>query len=1456
MKTLKRILSVILVASMIFTSNAMITLAESAEGATITETIGEETISIEASSETVIVETSETAVGVNADIVGAKLGEPEDGATETSVNASETTVAASETTVGANTDTENVGANTENVGANTENVGANTENVGASEITVGANEATVGANARGARVDDIATASDAEEDNNVAADIEEIKIASASTAEIKTNDEELFGANTVYYAIAQNATTLQTKLYFSSSDLSTNTTIGTIIESGTVGTYDNQADRPWRREAYPISDAEILDNIKPTSMKNWFYNVDFSNSITGFDKIDTSDVTDMTGLFRQNFGITSLDLSSWDTSNVTTMERMFQDCVSLTSLNISGFNTSNVTNTSHMFNNCRALTTLDVSHFDTSNVTDMSGMFLYCLGLTSLDISNFNTSNVTVMAGMFGNSENITTITLPATLDTSHVTNMGNMFGNCKQLTTIDLSHFNTTSVTEMRRMFINCEALTALDLSTFNTNAVTNMNSMFSGCTGIDTITVSSDFVTTNVTDSTDMFANCTSLEGSQGTTLSSVGDVTDKTYARIDGGTAAPGLFSGTATPPATPIEILSISGLPNPSGEGDHILPAGNVTALNLSNLKINVKNDDNSTSEINYTGHESDFTFEPATLATSTTSLKIKYRNTLEKTIDNIFVYATTDIKNITGVAHTPTKTVYATGEAFDPTGLEIQVTQFDGTTTTKTYATNPSDFTFTPNPITAGTTGVTVKYGRYDNCTYVIPIVTVKKASTFTVNDGGIDKYYVAGETITAANFHNLTLNVTNEDSTTETITYATHPEYFTFNPALGTPLTSNQNDIKISYGGKTVSVPIVVEPTGNASGATEGTPPTRTNYTTGDPFDPRGLIITVTYPGGITKTIEYNDETKNDFTFSPNPFATPAEPLTSDMDHVTVIYKGATTNIPVNVRKEISTFTVINGPTNTEYSKGDKFDPTGIKVRLTFTDNTTEDIEYSDTTKDMFTFTPDLSHEFDNTDVGNKVQISISGLTPQAIDDMDEVANDSVVAVMLDADGNPQVVHNISRDDFIHALDDAINNGAIGFHEYTADGINDAKNKYDKYAPKTMNKDEAIAKHDEYVAAGLTTSKFIAATYDRPVPEDITVPADTPVKKTYTIGDTFDPTGLEIVATYADGTTAVIKYTDYPDDFTFKPALNTKLTLDTTEIIVTYKGIVIHIPLTINKVNVSNIVVPSNVQVKRTYTEGDKFDPTGLAITVNYINGASEIIKYDDHKNEFTFNPNLNTTLTTRNTKIDITYAGKTISLALEVNEEINPNPYHPSGDGGNSGGGSDPSRGPMGDLTKNPEYANLVNEQGSREVNTSNNLPTTDLMTDTTLVFNLLAYPENAAAPKINAVDINGNQGYGQWQHVPGTTTWYFVSGNFNKPTEPVGFLRNGWYNLGWKGESNWYNFDNGGVMRIGWYQENNKIYYLEADLNSSWYGRAVVGTKVIGGITYNFGNDGALIP
>ena len=109
----------------------------------------------------------------------------------------------------------------------------------------------------------------------------------------------------------------------------------------------------------------------------------------------------MIGYFDGFNKMTSIDLSSLDTSQVTNMNGMFSRCMSLTSLDISNFDTSQVTNMSSMFIFCYGLTSLDVSNLDTSKVTDMSGMFFGCSSLISLDVSNSDTSNVTDMSGMF-----------------------------------------------------------------------------------------------------------------------------------------------------------------------------------------------------------------------------------------------------------------------------------------------------------------------------------------------------------------------------------------------------------------------------------------------------------------------------------------------------------------------------------------------------------------------------------------------------------------------------------------------------------------------------------------------------------------------------------------------------------------------------------------------------------------------------------------------------------------------------------------------------------------------------------------------------------------------------------------------------------------------------------------------------------------------------------------------
>ena len=116
------------------------------------------------------------------------------------------------------------------------------------------------------------------------------------------------------------------------------------------------------------------------------------------------------GMFLTSIVETSFKGS--DTSKVTDMSSMFNDCNGLTSLDLSNFNTSNVTNMRNMFNDCTNLTSLDVSNFNTSKVTDMSSMFDSCSNLTSLTLSGWDMSKVTDTTDMFNGCGKLSTITM------------------------------------------------------------------------------------------------------------------------------------------------------------------------------------------------------------------------------------------------------------------------------------------------------------------------------------------------------------------------------------------------------------------------------------------------------------------------------------------------------------------------------------------------------------------------------------------------------------------------------------------------------------------------------------------------------------------------------------------------------------------------------------------------------------------------------------------------------------------------------------------------------------------------------------------------------------------------------------------------------------------------------------------------------------------------------------
>lgn len=310
----------------------------------------------------------------------------------------------------------------------------------------------------------------------------------------------------------------------------------------------------------------FCNNVQPTSMYQWFYNLKKLTSIEGIENLNTSKTTDMTEMFYDCESLTALNLSGWYMKNVKyasgmfcgcknlkklkigtawisnddargnakamqkapdnadgDMSYMFAGCSSIDSLDLRGLNTQNVRNLEYMFggwyemkdgfavyNYDYNLKYIDISNFNTSNVTDMGWMFERCSSLTNVDVSNLKTDNVTNMNNMFSMCQSLTSLDV-SNFNTTNVTCMSGMFDGCSSLTSLDIRNFNTDNVTDMSGMFSDL-SLASINISNLNTTNVTSMRGMFSYCRKLKSLDLS-NFKTANVTDMGSMFNDCSSL-------------------------------------------------------------------------------------------------------------------------------------------------------------------------------------------------------------------------------------------------------------------------------------------------------------------------------------------------------------------------------------------------------------------------------------------------------------------------------------------------------------------------------------------------------------------------------------------------------------------------------------------------------------------------------------------------------------------------------------------------------------------------------------------------------------------------------------------------------------------------------------------------------------------------------------------------------------------------------
>ena len=98
---------------------------------------------------------------------------------------------------------------------------------------------------------------------------------------------------------------------------------------------------------------KLLDKVQPKNKEQLKQLIDyaFKHNIYDLNFIDTSKITDMSGLFiciAHDF-----DVSSWDVSNAKNISYIFYKCKNFTGKGIENWDVSNIYNTSNMFKGCK-----------------------------------------------------------------------------------------------------------------------------------------------------------------------------------------------------------------------------------------------------------------------------------------------------------------------------------------------------------------------------------------------------------------------------------------------------------------------------------------------------------------------------------------------------------------------------------------------------------------------------------------------------------------------------------------------------------------------------------------------------------------------------------------------------------------------------------------------------------------------------------------------------------------------------------------------------------------------------------------------------------------------------------------------------------------------------------------------------------------------------------------------
>ena len=156
-----------------------------------------------------------------------------------------------------------------------------------------------------------------------------------------------------------------------------------------------------------------------------------------------------------------------------------------------------------------------------------------------------------------------------------------------------------------------------------------------------------------------------------------------------------------------------------------------------------------------------------------------------------------------------------------------------------------------------------------------------------------------------------------------------------------------------------------------------------------------------------------------------------------------------------------------------------------------------------------------------------------------------------------------------------------------------------------------------------------------------------PKMESLTI-ATPPNKTVYKSGETFDPTGMVVVANYGEGLMANVT------GYTVSPSV---LTDGVSEVVITYtEGRITKtatVSVTVKKVLVS--IAITTQPTKTVYQYQESLDPTGMVVTATFSDGSTAAVL------DYTYPTTNFSTLGRQVMKLEYTYEGVTKSTDLVV---------------------------------------------------------------------------------------------------------------------------------------------------------------------------------------------------